>query len=192
MAAWGTGDFDGHEKLVERQMAKFESAPDSVMEMSLQIQRAMALYYQNNIGDAKKILKTVVEQKKQLKNPGILVGRALNLLTAVYKRQGKFGNAMECVERARACLEGQDSAHDKAELHQSKAMEKAQGASALIHQHGFKLEFASAKSRIDHLSSSAQARVQEYLAESESAHSRYDKYWIKRLQLFPFTYKANP
>ena len=110
----------------------------------------------------------------------------------MYKRQGKFGNAMECVERARACLEGQDSVHDKAELHQSKAMEKAQGASALIHQHGFKLEFASAKSRIDHLSSSAQARVQEYLAESESAHSRYDKYWIKRLQLFPFTYKANP
>ena len=119
MAAWGTGDFDGHEKLVERQMAKFESAPDSVMEMSLQIQRAMALYYQNNIGDAKKILKTVVEQKKQLKNPGILVGRALNLLTAVYKRQGKFGNAMECVERARACLEGQNSADDKAELHHS-------------------------------------------------------------------------
>ena len=67
-------------------MAKFEAAPDSVMEMSLQIQRAMALYYQNNIGDAKRILKTVVEQKKQLKNPGILVGRALNLLTAVYKR----------------------------------------------------------------------------------------------------------
>ena len=114
-----TGDFDGHEKLVEKQMAKFKSALESDMEMSLQIERAMALYYQNNIGDTKKILKTVVEQKKQLKNPGILLGRALNLLTAVYKHQGKFGNAMECVERARACLEGQDSAHDKAELHHS-------------------------------------------------------------------------
>ena len=32
------------------------------------------------------------------------------------------------------------------------AMEKAQEAGALIHQHGFKLGFASAKSRIDHLS----------------------------------------
>ena len=61
----------------------------------------------------------MVKQEKQLKNPGILVGRALNLLTAVYKRQKKFGKAMECVERARACLEDQDSANDKAELHHS-------------------------------------------------------------------------
>ena len=102
-----TGDFDGHEQKIENQMAKLKTEADSDMEMSLQIERAMALYFQNNMKDAKKILKIVVKQEKQLKNPGILVGRALNLLTSVYKRQKKFGNAMECVERARACLEGQ-------------------------------------------------------------------------------------
>ncbi|XP_020610562.1 uncharacterized protein LOC110049128 [Orbicella faveolata] len=289
-----TGDFDGHEKMVEKQMAKLKTDTDSDMEMSLQIERAMALYFQNNIKDAKKILKIVVKQEKQLKNPGILVGRALNLLTAVYKRQKKFGNAMECVERARTCLEGQDSANDKAELHHSygalitaipaakepetahatkkeayksykmaghytendefqeyvhvkmaalllgsrssgerivdkddvmnakkhldfveskltdneslgtritflllrsdqylyednvaMAMEKAQEASALIHQHGFKLEFASAKSRIDRLSTmiwqeneewretefSSSSGTSDHLAESERAHS---------------------
>jgi len=114
-----TGDFDGHEHLVEKLIVKSRSAADSDMEMSLQVERAMVLYYQNKIKDAKKILKFVVKQGKKLINPGILVGRALNLLTAVYKRQGKFGRAMECVERARACLEGQDSANDKAELHHS-------------------------------------------------------------------------
>ena len=89
------------------------------MEMSLQIERAMALYFQNNFKDAKKILKIVVNHENKLKNPGILVGRALNFLTAVYKHQGKFGNAMECSEKACACLEGQDSAEDKAELRHS-------------------------------------------------------------------------
>ena len=286
------GDFDGHEQKVENQMAKLKTEADSDMEMSLQIERAMALYFQNNVRDAKKILKIAIKQEKQLKNPGILVGRALNLLTAVYKRQKKFGNAMECVERARACLEGQDSADDKAELHHSygalitalpaakepetaqatkeeayksyqmaghytandefqeyvhvkmaalllgsrsrgkrivdkdevmnakkhldfvefkvadnmalgtrikllllrsdqclyedkvgMAMEKAQEANALIHQHGFELEFAPAKSRIDLLSTmlgqenrgwqetefSSSTKV--YLAESESAQS---------------------
>ena len=114
-----TGDFAGHEQMVEKQMAKLKTEADSDMEMSLLIERAKALYYQNSIKDAKKILKIVVKQEKQLKNPGILVGRALNLLTAIYKRQKKFGNAMECVERSRTCLEGQDSADDKAELHHS-------------------------------------------------------------------------
>lgn len=114
-----TGDFAGHEQMVEKQMAKLKTEADSDMEMSLLIERAKALYYQNSIKDAKKNLKIVVKQEKQLKNPGILVGRALNLLTAIYKRQKKFGNAMECVERARTCLEGQDSADDKAELHHS-------------------------------------------------------------------------
>ena len=114
-----TGDFAGHEQMVEKQMAKLKTEADSDMEMSLLIERAKALYYQNSIKDAKKILKIVVKQEKQLENPGILVGRALNLLTAIYKRQKKFGNAMECVERARTCLEGQDSADDKAELHHS-------------------------------------------------------------------------
>ena len=289
-----TGEFVRHEQMVDKQMAKLKSDADSDMEMSLQIERAMALYFQNNIKDAKKILKIVVKQEKQLKNPGVLVGRALNLLTAVYKRQKKFGNAMECVERARACLEGQDSANDKAELHHSygalitaipaakepeinhatkkeaykcyqmaghfsendefqeyvhvkmaalllgshssgerivdkddvmnakkhldfvesklpdneslgtripflllrsdqyfyennvpMAMEKAQEASALIHQHGFKLEFASAKSRIDRLSAiirqendewrepefSSSSVTNDYVSESESDHS---------------------
>ena len=287
-----TGDFDGHEQKVEKQMAKLKTEADSDMEVSLEIERAMALYFQNNIKGAKKILKIVVKQEKQLRNPGILVGRALNLLTAVYKRQGKFGNAMECVERARACLEGQDSADDKAELHHSygalitalpaakkpetaqvtkeeaykfyqmaghysendefqeyvhvkmaalllgspsrgerivhrddvmnakkhldfveskvadnmalgtriklhllrsdqylyedkvaMAMEKAREANALIHRHGFKLEFAPAKSRIEHLSTMLKQENEgwqetefslsknDYLAESESAHS---------------------
>ena len=63
------------------------------------------------------------------------------------------------------------------------AMEKAQEANALIHQHGFELEFAPAKSRIDLLSTmlgqenrgwqetefSSSTKV--YLAESESAQS---------------------
>ena len=114
-----TGDFVGHKELVKKQMAKLKTEEDSDLETSLQIERAMVLYFQNKIKDAKKILKTVVNQEKHLENPGILVGRALNLLTAVYKRQGKFGKAMECVERARTCLEGQDSADDKAELHHS-------------------------------------------------------------------------
>ena len=287
-----TGDFDGHEQKVEKQMAKLKTEADSDMEVSLEIERAMALYFQNNIKGAKKILKVVVKQEKQLKNAGILVGRALNLLTAVYKRQGKFGNAMECVERARACLEGQNSADDKAELHHSygalitalpaakkpetahatkeeayksyqmaghysendefqeyvhvkmaalllgsrsrgetivdkddvmsakkhldfvefkvadnmalgtrikllllrsdqylyedkvaMAMEKAREANGLIHRHGFKLEFAPAKRRIDHLSTMLKQENEEwqetelssstngYLAESESAHS---------------------
>ena len=101
-----TGDSDGHKQKVEKQMTKLKTEADSDMEVSLEIERAMALYFQNNIKGAKKILKVVVKQEKQLKNPDILVGRALNLLTAVYKRQNKFGNAMECVERARAWRSG--------------------------------------------------------------------------------------
>ena len=113
------GDFVGHEQMVEGQMAILRSAADPDMDASLQIERAMAFYFQNNIKDAKRILKSVVKQEQQLENPGILVGRALNLLTAIYKRQRKFGNAMKCVERATTYLEGQDSPHDKAELHHS-------------------------------------------------------------------------
>ena len=283
------GDFDGHEQMIEEQMAKLKTYADPDMEMSLQIERAMALYFQNNFKDAKKVLKVVVKQEKQLKNPGILVGRALNLLTAVYKRQKKFGKAIICVERACACLEDQDSLDDKAELHHSygalitamptakeletvqatkkeayksyqmadhytenngfqefvhvkmaalllgspsresivdkddlmnakkhldfveskvtdnmalgtrikllllrsdqyrcehnvaMAMEKAREASALIHQHGFELESAPAKRRIDRLSAMIRqenerwretefsSRANDYLTESESA-----------------------
>ncbi|XP_078383834.1 uncharacterized protein LOC144666307 [Oculina patagonica] len=114
-----TGDFVGHGQMIEKQMAQLRLTADPDMEASLQIERAMALYFQNNLKDAKKILKLVVRQEQQLKNPGILAGRALNLLTAIYRRQGKFGKAMECVTRANTCLERQDSADDKAELHHS-------------------------------------------------------------------------
>ena len=114
-----TGDFVGHEQMVEKEMGKSRLAADPDMVASLQIERAVALYFQNNIKYAKIILKLVVKQEQKLKNPGILVGRALNLLTAIYNRQGKFGNAMQCVERANTCLEGQDSPDDKAELHHS-------------------------------------------------------------------------
>ncbi|KAL9962891.1 hypothetical protein ACROYT_G032042 [Oculina patagonica] len=115
----GTGDVVGHEQMVRKKMAELRLAADPDMEASLQIERAKALYYQNNIEDAKKILKLVIKQEQTLENPGILVGRALNLLTAVYNRQRKFGKAMDCVTRANTCLEGQDSADDKAELHHS-------------------------------------------------------------------------
>ncbi|KAL9962892.1 hypothetical protein ACROYT_G032043 [Oculina patagonica] len=113
------GDFVGHEQMIDKEMAKLRLAADPDMEATLQFERAKALYYQNNIKDAKKILKSVTKQEQQLKNHGILVGRALNLLTAIYKRQGKFGNAIECVTMATTCLEDQDSADDKAELHHS-------------------------------------------------------------------------
>ncbi|KAJ7323405.1 hypothetical protein OS493_031880 [Desmophyllum pertusum] len=108
------GDFVAHEQMVQKQITKrsaedsdmeARSAADPDMQASLQIERAMALYFQNNIKDAKKILKIVLKQEPNLKNPGILGGRALNLLTAIYKREGKYGNAMECVEKASTCLE---------------------------------------------------------------------------------------
>ena len=115
----GKGDFDGHEQMVEGQMAILRSAADPDMDASLQIERAMVFYFQNNMKDAKRILKSVVKQEQQLENSGILVGRAFNLLTAIYKRQRKFGNAMKCVERATTYLEGRDSPDDKAELYHS-------------------------------------------------------------------------
>ena len=114
-----TGNFDGHEQLVEMLIAKSRSTADFDMELSLQIERAMALYFQKNFKITKRILKSVINHENKLKNPGILVGRALNFLTAVYKHQGKFGNAMECSEKARARLEGEDSAEDKAESYHS-------------------------------------------------------------------------
>ena len=112
------GDFVAHEQIVQKQLAK-RSSGDVDMEASLQIEHAMALYFQNNVKDAKKILKFVLKQEPRLKNPGILTGRALNFLTVIYKRQGKFGNAMTCVQRATSALEHQDSREDKAELYHS-------------------------------------------------------------------------
>ena len=112
------GEFELHEQIIREQLAR-RSPEDVDMEVSLKIERAMALFFQNNGKDAKRILKFVLKLEPQLKNPGILIGRALNLLTAVYKRQSKFGNAMRCVQEAQKALELQDSHEDKAELYQS-------------------------------------------------------------------------
>ena len=112
------GEFEKHEELIQLQLLKM-SAEDVDKEASLRIERAMALYFQNNVKDAKKILKMILKQEQYLKNPGILTGRALTLLTAIYKHQGKYGNAMECVQKADTALEYQDCRDDKAELYHS-------------------------------------------------------------------------
>ena len=112
------GDFVAHEQIVQKILAS-RSAEDVDMEASLQIERAMALYLQDDFKGAKKILKFFLKHEPRLKNPGILTGRALNLLTAIYTSQGKFGNAMTCVERATSALEHQDSRKDKASLFHS-------------------------------------------------------------------------
>ena len=62
------------------------------------------------------------------------------------------------------------------------AMEKAQEASELVHQHGFKLEFDSAKKRLDNLAAMLRQENQDwwnselrssngYIADNESANS---------------------
>ena len=112
------GDFEGHERKIQKQLA-IRSPEDADMQASLQIERAVALYMQNNVQGAKKIAKFVLTLKQQLKNPEILTGRALNLLTSIYKNEKKFGKAMECVKRSTTALEYQDSPVDKAELYQS-------------------------------------------------------------------------
>ena len=111
----GEGRFEAHEQMIREQLAK-KSPKDVDMEAILEIERARAFYFQNNLKGTKRILKFVLKLEPQLKNPGILTGRALNLLTAVYKRQRKFGNAMRCVEKAQKALELQDSHDDKGEL----------------------------------------------------------------------------
>ena len=111
----GEGRFEVHEQMIREQLAK-KSPKDVDMEAILEIERARAFYFQNNLKGTKRILKFVLKLEPQLKNPGILMGRALNLLTAVYKRQRKFGNAMRCVEKAQKALELQDSHDDKGEL----------------------------------------------------------------------------
>ena len=114
----GEGRFEAHEQMIREQLAK-KSPKDVDMEAILEIERARAFYFQNNLKGTKRILKFVLKLEPQLKNPGILTGRALNLLTAVYKRQRKFGNAMRCVEEAKKALDFQDSHDDKGELHYS-------------------------------------------------------------------------
>ena len=114
----GEGRFEAHEQMIREQLAK-KSPKDVDMEAILEIERARAFYFQNNLKGTKRILKFVLKLEPQLKNPGILTGRALNLLTAVYKRQRKFGNAMRCVQEAKKALDFQDSHDDKGELHYS-------------------------------------------------------------------------
>ena len=111
----GEGRFEVHEQMIREQLAK-KSRKDVDMKAILEIERAKAFYFQNNLKGTKTILKSVLKRELQMKNPGILTGRALNLLTAVYKRQRKFGNAMRCVEKAQKALELQDSHDDKGEL----------------------------------------------------------------------------
>ena len=111
----GEGRFEVHEQMIREQLAK-KSRKDVDMKAILEIERAKAFYFQNNLKGTKTILKSVLKRELEMKNPGILTGRALNLLTAVYKRQRKFGNAMRCVEKAQKALELQDSHDDKGEL----------------------------------------------------------------------------
>ena len=112
------GEFELHEQIIREQLAR-RSPEDVDMKTILEIERAKAFYFQNNLKGTKRILKFVLKLEPQLKNPGILTGRALNLLTAVYKRQRKFGNAMRCVQEAQKALELQDSHDDKGELYYS-------------------------------------------------------------------------
>ena len=44
-----TGDFDGHEQMVEKQMAKLKTYADSDMELSLQIERAMSYIFKTTL-----------------------------------------------------------------------------------------------------------------------------------------------
>ena len=109
------GTFEAHERIIQEELAR-RSPEDVDMKAILEIERAKAFYFQNNLKGTKTILKSVLKRELEMKNPGILTGRALNLLTAVYKRQRKFGNAMRCVEKAQKALELQDSHDDKGEL----------------------------------------------------------------------------
>ena len=112
------GTFEAHERIIQEELAR-RSPEDVDMKAILEIERAKAFYFQNNLKGTKTILKSVLKRELEMKNPGILTGRALNLLTAVYKRQRKFGNAMRCVEEAKKALDFQDSHDDKGELHYS-------------------------------------------------------------------------
>lgn len=112
------GDFEGHEQRIQKELAK-RSAKNTDLRASLQIERAVALYMQGNVKEAKKIAKEVLDLEKQMENPEVLTARALNLLTSIYKTQTKFGNAWICVQQATTALKYHDSSVDRAELHQS-------------------------------------------------------------------------
>ena len=110
------GDFEGHERRI--QLAE-RRAKNTDLRASLKIERAVALYMQGNVKEAKKIAKEVFDLEKQMENPEVLTARAFNLLTSIYKTQKKFGNAWTCVQRATTALKYHDSSVDRAELHQS-------------------------------------------------------------------------
>lgn len=114
------GDFEGHEQRIQKELAK-RSAKNTDLRASLQIERAVVLYMQgnDNLKEAKKIAKDVLNLEKQMTNPEVLTARALNLLTSIYKTQTKFGNAWICVQQATTALKYHDSSVDRAELHQS-------------------------------------------------------------------------
>ena len=114
------GDFEGHEQRIQKELAK-RSAKNTDLRASLQIERAVVLYMQgnDNLKEAKKIAKHVLNLEKQMTNPEVLTARALNLLTSIYKSQKKFGKARECVEQATTALKYHDSSVDRAELYQS-------------------------------------------------------------------------
>ena len=114
------GDFEGHEQRIQKELAE-RSAKNTDLRASLQIERAVVLYMQgnDNLKEAKKIAKDVLNLEKQMTNPEVLTARALNLLTSIYKSQKKFGKARECVEQATTALKYHDSSVDRAELYQS-------------------------------------------------------------------------
>ena len=114
------GDFEGHEQRIQKELAK-RSAKNTDLRASLQIERAVVLYMQgnDNLREAKKIAKDVLNLEKQMTNPEVLTARALNLLTSIYKSQRKFGKARKCVQQATTALKYHDSSVDRAELYQS-------------------------------------------------------------------------
>ena len=112
------GDFEGHEQLIQKQLTE-RSAKNTDLQASLLIERAVALYMQNYVKDAKKIVKDVLALEERMRNPEVLTARALNLLTSIYKTQTEFGNAQTCVQKATTALKYHDSPVDRAELYQS-------------------------------------------------------------------------
>ena len=114
------GDFEGHEQRIQKELAK-RSPKNTDLRASLQIERAVVLYMQgnDNLKEAKKIAKDVLNLEKQMTNPEVLTARALNLLTSIYKSQRKFGKARKCVQQATTALKYHDSSVDRAELYQS-------------------------------------------------------------------------
>ena len=116
------GDFEGHEQRIQKELAE-RSAKNTDLRASLQIERAVVLYMQgnDNLKEAKKIAKDVLNLEKQMTNPEVLTARALNLLTSIYKSQRKLVKARKCVEQATTALKDHDSPVDRAELYQSYA-----------------------------------------------------------------------